>query len=211
MSTLPPILMQDDFLVAFNKPSGLLSVPGIGPEKADCLVARAARTVDGARIVHRLDRDTSGVIVLARDADSHRELSRQFHDREVEKTYIALLAGHVVDSDGIIEAPLRKDMDNPPCHLVDHDLGKSACTRWQLIEKLDAPARSKIEFHPETGRTHQLRIHACVLGNPIVGDDLYAPPDVVAMGDRLMLHAESLVFTHPVSGERVELRAPTPF
>ena len=105
MSTLPPILMQDEHLVAFDKPSGLLSVPGIGPEKADCLVARAEREIDGARIVHRLDRDTSGVILLARNADVHRELSRQFHDREVEKSYVALLAGHVTGSDGIVDAP----------------------------------------------------------------------------------------------------------
>lgn len=211
MSTLPPILMQDEHLVAFDKPSGLLSVPGIGPEKADCLVARAEREIDGARIVHRLDRDTSGVILLARNADVHRELSRQFHDREVEKSYVALLAGHVTGSDGIVDAPLRKDMDNPPRHLVDHEQGKPARTNWSLVEHLDAPSRTRVSFHPETGRTHQLRIHACIMGHPIIGDDLYASADIVSMGDRLMLHASELTFTHPVTGERIRLEAPVPF
>lgn len=208
---VPPIIYQDEFIVVFDKPSGLLSVPGIGPEKADCLVSRAQEVLPEARIVHRLDRDTSGVIVLARDADTHRELSRQFHDRETRKTYFAIVDGTVLGEDGVIEAPVRKDLENPPRHLVDHVQGKSARTDWRVHRRADAPPRTMLRFEPLTGRTHQLRIHACVLGHPILGDDLYAPPEVVAMGDRLMLHAAELVITHPRTGQPLELSAPVPF
>ena len=208
---LPPILHLDEAIVAFDKPSGLLSVPGIGPEKADCLAARAALAVPGARIVHRLDRDTSGVIVLARDADAHRELSRQFHDRETRKIYQAVVSGSVLGEDGTIEASLRKDLDRPPRHMVDPELGKPARTNWRVLGRSECGDRTLIEFRPHTGRTHQLRIHACVMGHPIMGDDLYAPPEVAAAGPRLMLHAGSLVITHPVTGERLELEAPVPF
>ena len=113
----PPVIFADNRLIVFEKPSGLLSVPGIGPEKADCLAARAEAAFPGARIVHRLDRDTSGVIVMGRDADSHRELSRQFQDREVSKTYEAVVGGVMAIDEGLIDAPIRKDMDNPPRQL----------------------------------------------------------------------------------------------
>lgn len=207
----PPILLEDDHLVVFDKPSGLLSVPGIGPEKADCLAARASAAVAGARIVHRLDRDTSGVILMARDADVHRELSRQFHDREVGKTYQAVVVGRVLGEEGVIDAPLRKDFDRPPRHLVDHERGREARTGWRVLERSEDPERTRLEFRPETGRSHQLRVHALTLGHAILGDDLYAPREVVAMSDRLLLHAASLRFTHPVTGERVEVRADVPF
>ncbi|MDG2031889.1 MAG: RluA family pseudouridine synthase [Phycisphaerales bacterium] len=211
MNDLPPILFQDQHVVAFDKPSGLLSVPGIGPEKADCMASRAARDVEGARIVHRLDRDTSGVILMARDADTHRELSRQFHDREVRKMYQAILEGHVSDEEGLVDAALRKDFDRPPRHLVDHEQGREARTNWKVLERMDAPPRTRIMFNPETGRSHQLRIHACTLGHPILGDDLYAPPEIVKLSERLLLHAESLAFTHPASGDTIEIRAEVPF
>jgi tRNA pseudouridine32 synthase/23S rRNA pseudouridine746 synthase len=211
MNDLPPILFQDQHLVAFDKPSGLLSVPGIGPEKADCMASRAARDVEGARIVHRLDRDTSGVILMARDADTHRELSRQFHDREVRKRYQAILDGFVSGEEGLVDAALRKDFDRPPRHLVDHERGREARTNWKVLERMDAPARTRIMFNPETGRSHQLRIHACTLGHPILGDDLYAPPEIVKLSERLLLHAESLAFTHPASGNTIEIRAEVPF
>ena len=211
MTDLPPILFQDEHVVAFDKPSGLLSVPGIGPEKADCMASRAARDVKGARIVHRLDRDTSGVILMARDADTHRELSRQFHDREVRKMYQAILDGFVSDEEGLVDAALRKDFDRPPRHLVDHERGREARTNWKVLERMDAPPRTRIMFNPETGRSHQLRIHACTLGHPILGDDLYAPPEIVTMSERLPLHAESLAFTHPASGDTIEIRAEVPF
>ena len=208
---LPPIIFQDELMVAFDKPSGLLSVPGIGPEKADCMASRAEDAIPGSRIVHRLDRDTSGVIVLARDAQTHRELSRQFHDRETEKTYFAVVAGPVLGEEGLIDAPLRKDMERPLRHLVDPIQGKSAQTRWYVEARGTDPERTLLKFEPHTGRTHQLRIHACELGHPILGDDLYAPPEIVQAAPRLMLHAAELVVTHPGSGERVRLVAAVPF
>ena len=211
MKDLPPILFKDEHTVAFDKPSGLLSVPGIGPEKADCMASRAARDVEGARIVHRLDRDTSGVILMARDADTHRELSRQFHDREVEKRYQAILFGSVSGDQGLVDAPLRKDFDRPPRHLVDHERGREARTNWTVLERLEEPGRTRMMFNPVTGRSHQLRIHALSLGHPILGDDLYAPPEIVKLSERLLLHAELLAFTHPVTGKRVEVRAEVPF
>ena len=211
MNTLPPILHQDSHVVVFDKPSGLLSVPGIGPEKADCMASRAAAAVEGARIVHRLDRDTSGVILMARDADSHRELSRQFHDREVVKHYQAVVVGRILGEEGVVDAPMRKDIERPPRHLVDPVNGKSARTGWRVLERMENPERTRLSFNPETGRSHQLRVHALQLGHAILGDDLYAPRDVVAMSERLLLHAESLAFTHPVSGERMEITADVPF
>ena len=211
MIEAPPIIFVDRHLVVFDKPSGLLSVPGIGPEKADCVASRAAATVKGARIVHRLDRDTSGVILMARDADTHRELSRQFHDREVEKRYQAIVAGVVSGAEGLIDAPLGKDIERPPRHRVDPSNGKAARTEWRVVERFVEPHRTRLEFRPETGRSHQLRVHAVQLGHPILGDDLYAPPEVVGMSDRLMLHADWLRITHPASGKRVEFRSEVPF
>ena len=122
-----------------------------------------------------------------------------------------MVSGHVLGADGVVEASLRKDMDNPPRHLVDPIQGKSALTNWAVRARASEPPRTLVRFEPHTGRTHQLRIHACVLGHPIVGDDLYAPSEVVSMGDRLMLHASELTFTHPANGQRITVQAPEPF
>jgi tRNA pseudouridine32 synthase/23S rRNA pseudouridine746 synthase len=208
------VLYIDDHLLAINKPVGLLSVPGIGPEKADCLAARAARQFPGARIVHRLDRDTSGVILLARDAATHRELSRQFHDREVRKTYIAIVHGVMTSSQGRIDMPMRKDMDprNAPRQVIDFSEGRPAITDWWVIESM--PDRSRLRLSPLTGRSHQLRLHLKEIGHPILGDDLYAPAAVLAMSPRLLLHAEQLTVTHPSAKHRrkeITFKAPCPF
>ncbi|MBL9121000.1 MAG: RluA family pseudouridine synthase, partial [Phycisphaerae bacterium] len=177
------ILHHDRWLVAFNKPSGLLSVPGIGPDKQDCLASRAAELFPGARIVHRLDRDTSGVIVMALDADTHRELSRQFEARETSKRYIALGWGHAtaINGDaGTINLPLRKRELGSAIQIVDQELGRSAITHYRVLERLDEPPRTRFELTPVTGRSHQLRVHLKELGHPILGDDLYAPDEARA-------------------------------
>lgn len=209
----PPleVVAADDRLVVFNKSAGLLSVPGIGPEKQDCLVARAQHQFPGARIVHRLDRDTSGVIILALDADTHRELSRQFHDRETKKRYIAIVAGTVVDDEGEIDLPMRKDMDplRAPRQVIDHTHGRRALTTYRVLERLND--RTRVQLTPITGRSHQLRLHLLELGHPILGDDLYAPDDVLALADRLLLHAESLTIIHPAMRTPREFIAPCPF
>lgn len=209
----PPILHRDDRLIVLNKPHGLLSVPGIGAGKQDCLASRVQRHHPEARIVHRLDRDTSGVIVMAFDAEAHRELSRQFHDREVEKRYTAIVAGHVRTDAGRIDLPIRKDMDpaNKPRQLIDHDDGRPSITDYTVIERLDNPQRTRLDLKPITGRSHQLRLHLKEIGHPILGDDLYAPAEVLVLSDRLLLHARTLWLVHPGTAAPMRWEAPCPF
>ncbi len=211
LKTTLKVLYQDDRLLAIDKPVGLLSVPGIGPGKVDSVATRAAAEFSGARIVHRLDRDTSGVILLARDPDTHRELSRQFHDREVIKKYIAVVYGNMKDDSGRIDLPMRKDMDprNAPRQVIDHAEGRSAITDWWVTERL--PDRTRLLLQPLTGRSHQLRLHLKHIGSPILGDDLYAPAKVLAMSERLMLHAWSLAITHPGTKASMTFESPCPF
>jgi tRNA pseudouridine32 synthase/23S rRNA pseudouridine746 synthase len=206
------ILYEDDRIVVLGKPAGLLSVPGIGPDNQDCLARVVQQRRPGARVVHRLDRETSGVIVMALDADAHRDLGRQFERRSVAKRYAAVVAGRVGPDTGTIDLPLRKDMDPPtpaPRHIVDHVHGRPALTRYAVLRR-DAD-RTRMELRPVTGRSHQLRVHLSAIGHPILGDDLYAPPDVVARSDRLLLHAETLRIRHPGTGQVMTFEAPCPF
>jgi tRNA pseudouridine32 synthase/23S rRNA pseudouridine746 synthase len=184
-------------------------VKGIGIHKIDCLAVRVASAIEGARIVHRLDMDTSGVIVMARDADTHRELSRQFHDREVLKTYIAVVGGVINENSGHIDIPIRKDFDNPPRQCVDFEQGKPSQTDWVVMERLQD--RTRLELKPKTGRSHQLRIHLREIGHAILGDDLYASKELQELAPRLMLHAETLSFTHPATKKQLTLTANCPF
>jgi tRNA pseudouridine32 synthase/23S rRNA pseudouridine746 synthase len=206
---VPPVIHADDFLVVFNKPTHLLSVPGIGPQKADCLVARAQHDFPGCRIVHRLDRDTSGLIVLAQDAQTHRALSIQFQDRLVTKRYEAIVFGTPEKQEGCIDAAIRKDMDRAPRQCIDPEQGKPSQTQWRVLSRQDD--RARLELSPRTGRSHQLRLHLLHIGHPILGDDLYAPPEALAMAERLCLHATHLGFTHPGTGEQVSFDCPAPF
>src|SRR5690606_41463111 len=162
-----------------------------------------------ARIVHRLDWETSGLIVLARDADSHRELSRQFHDRETEKAYTALCWGQPEQDSGSIDLPLRYDPPTKPRHVVDHDLGKHALTFWRVLERCGD--FSRVELTPITGRSHQLRVHMLSIGHPLLGDRLYAHEQALQAHERLCLHASMLALTHPQTGERMRFESPAPF
>jgi len=204
-----PVIYHDDYIVAVDKPAGLLSVKGIGLEKIDCVAVRVASSIEGARIVHRLDMDTSGILVMARDADTHRELSRQFQDRIVQKIYIAEVGGLVSGEEGLIDIPIRKDLDNPPCQCVDFQEGKRSVTAWSVLKR--GSDRTRLELRPTTGRSHQLRIHLRELGHPILGDDLYATPEIQQLADRLMLHALSLTIVHPATGKQLIMTAPCPF
>ncbi len=206
---LPPVLHADNRMLVFSKPPGLLSVPGIGPDKADCLASRAEAEFPGARIVHRLDRDTSGVIVLARDTEAHRMLSIQFQDRKVEKRYEAVVGGELAVDDGQVDAPMRKDLDDPPRQIIDAAQGRSAVTRFTVLER--KPDRTRVELAPVTGRSHQLRVHMLSIGHPILGDDLYAPPDLLEAAPRLLLHATILTIAHPSTNEDVTFFDPCPF
>lgn len=199
------VLAADDSFLAISKPSGLLSVPGKTPDLADCVEARSRGVFPDARIVHRLDRDTSGVILLARGAAAHRALSAQFANRVVEKTYIARVAGAVAGESGLIDAPLMADWPNRPRQKID-PAGKPSRTEWRVLAR-EGPA-TRLSLTPETGRSHQLRVHLLSLGHPILGDPLYGD---AASADRLQLHAEALVFRHPADGRALSVVDPCPF
>jgi len=210
-----PIVRRDDRFVVIDKPSGLLSVPGKGPDKADCVASRVREmfpSATGPLTVHRLDMDTSGLILLALDAEAHRTLSMQFEARTVSKAYIALLAGIIEPDEGEIDLPIRADIDNRPRQIHDPILGKPSRTRYRVLER--AGGITRVEFTPITGRSHQLRVHAAHelgLGTPILGDALYGGPAPPESADRLMLHATSLEFDDPTDGSRVRTRSEPAF
>ncbi len=203
------VVYHDDRLLVLDKPSGLLSVPGRGPDLQDCLAARVLSLAPTALVVHRLDRDTSGLMLMALDPAAQRELSRQFAERMVEKRYTAVVRGAPAASEGLIDLPLRKDFERPPRHCVDREHGRPAQTRWRVVERLGDCARLAIE--PLTGRSHQIRLHLATLGHAILGDNLYADEATRAMAPRLLLHAERLAVAHPEGGRRMAWEAPCPF
>jgi tRNA pseudouridine32 synthase/23S rRNA pseudouridine746 synthase len=206
------IVHRESSFVIINKPSGLLAVPGSGPEKQDCVVSRLKTMIPemiDQPAVHRLDMYTSGLMVVAIDQQTHRNLCRQFEDRLVSKRYIALLDGIVEGESGKIELPFRLDPDNRPFQVYDPFQGKRGVTFWKKISGENG--RTRIEFTPVTGRTHQLRVHAAHelgLGIPIVGDRLYGNG---CEGEQMLLHACFLEFTHPGTGETLRFDSPVPF
>ena len=204
------ILHEDPAFLIVDKPTLLLSVPGRAEDNKDCLITRLQENgYPEARIVHRLDWETSGLLVIARDPDSHRELSRQFHDRETGKRYVALCWGQPDTDAGHIDLPLRYDPPNKPRHIVDHELGKPAQTFWQVVERHDDYCR--VELTPITGRSHQLRVHMLSIGHPLLGDRLYAHEQALNACSRLALHAARLEINHPQTGERMAFDCPAPF
>ncbi|WP_147821364.1 RluA family pseudouridine synthase [Salidesulfovibrio onnuriiensis] len=206
------VLYSDNKIVVVNKPSGLLSVPGKGPDKMDCVVTRVQAMFPECRkhpAVHRLDMDTSGILVLGLTARAQRELSIQFQDRLTSKRYVALLEGLIEGEMGVIDLPLRTDVDNRPYQIVDHEHGRRAITIWKKLGEENGWTR--VNFTPITGRSHQLRVHSSHpdgLGVPIVGDRLYGTGKYPG---RLHLHAEYLRFTHPKTGEVMEFHTEAPF
>ncbi|WP_295956483.1 pseudouridine synthase [Rhodoferax sp.] len=191
-------LYADAHILVFNKPSGLLSVPGRGDDKQDCLSARAQRAYPDALVVHRLDMSTSGLIVMARGIAMQRLLNAAFAGREVAKRYTAVVAGRPDGEHGQIDLPILVDWPNRPLRKIDWEHGKPSCTRWRVLETMDGSTR--LELEPVTGRSHQLRVHLAAIGHPILGDALYAPATVQAMAGRLLLHASSLALQHPATG-----------
>jgi len=207
-------LYADATLLVFDKPSGLLAVPGRGADKQDCLAARVQARYPDALIVHRLDMATSGLMLMARGAAAQRELSKAFAAREVNKRYIAVVAGHLEAPPqgwGMIDLPIIVDWPNRPLRIVDHQVGKPSLTRWRVLGYDATGAHTRVELEPITGRSHQLRVHLRELGHPILGDALYAPPGVQALAKRLLLHAWSLRLVHPVTGEGLVFERPAPF
>ena len=203
------IVYQDDDLLIVNKPSGLLTVPGKDPKHADSLIARINRVFPTAKIVHRLDMATSGIICLAMHKEAHRNLSIQFQDRKTAKRYIARVFGKLEQETGSVDLPLICDWPNRPKQMVDHDNGKPSLTHFKVLEHEQNATR--VELTPITGRSHQLRVHMLSLGHPILGDKLYAHPEAFAMSPRLQLHAEMLTLAHPASGETLIFEAAPEF
>ncbi len=197
-----------------DKPAGLLSVPGRGEDKQDCLARRVQAAWPDARVVHRLDMATSGVWLMARGPDMQRAFSRAFEQQAVDKRYVAVVAGCVAapgtaDGWGEIDLPLAADWPRRPLQKVDTEHGRASLTRWRVLQA--GPDRTRLELAPRTGRSHQLRVHLQALGHPILGDTLYAPPQVQAMASRLLLHACALRLVHPLTGKLLEIGCDAPF
>jgi tRNA pseudouridine32 synthase / 23S rRNA pseudouridine746 synthase len=202
------ILHEDHEILVVHKPAGLLSVPGKGPELADCLIARLEAAYPQVLLVHRLDRDTSGVMIFALTPHAQRHLGLQFEKRQTKKTYLARVAGRMEPKTGTVDLPLIVDWPNRPLQKVDHETGKPAVTDWRVMKASDS--ESRVQLYPKTGRSHQLRVHMLALGHPILGDPLYAP-ETAAEYPRMMLHALELRVRHPDGGKGMSFRAKVPF
>ncbi|WP_224825013.1 RluA family pseudouridine synthase [Cognatishimia sp. MH4019] len=202
------ILHDDHELLFINKPSGLLSVPGKGAHLADCLIARVQAVFPEALLVHRLDRDTSGVMVFAKSPHAQRHLGLQFEKRGTKKTYIARVFGRLEPKTGTVDLPLIVDWPNRPLQKVCHETGKAAVTDWRVVRASDEETR--VRLMPKTGRSHQLRVHMLALGHPILGDPFYATGAALDH-PRLMLHSETLQLRHPDGGAGMRISAKAPF
>lgn len=209
-----PVLYEDDFLLALNKPEGLLSVPGRLAEHHDSLFTRVQALHPSAMVVHRLDLATSGVIVMAKTIEANRALSRQFQQRMVSKTYDAIIEGVPDEQSGRVDLPLICDWPNRPRQIVDHQTGKSSQTDWTALraQSVRGQAGTRVCLRPLTGRSHQLRVHMAEIGHPIFGDRFYASDAGAGASDRLLLHARSLTLFHPENSAQVlSFEAPCPF
>ena len=208
------VIYVDEHLIVLNKPSGLLSVPGRGPDKQDCLSSRVQAQYPDALVVHRLDMATSGLILMARGAPMQRALSAAFSDRAVHKRYEAVVSGTLTQTGSewnTIDLPIGVDWPNRPLRVIDTDKGQASVTRYQVLQVDALRGTTRLALEPMTGRTHQLRVHLLAIGHPIVGDALYAPPAVAAQSPRLLLHACHLSFVHPANGAPVQFTCAAAF
>ncbi len=198
------IIHADSAFIIANKPPGLLTVPGRGPEKQDCLINRLLSRHPNSRVVHRLDQATSGILISPQGYEPLRHIAKQFENREVEKSYVAVVAGIVEKDSGQVELPLICDWPNRPRQIVDFEQGKAALTHYKVLERNTTLNNTRIELRPVTGRSHQLRVHMQQLGHPIIGDNLYAPHDIAKSRNRMLLHAQWISFRHPETQEIIE-------
>lgn len=205
------ILYQDQDMLLINKPSGLLSLWGKHPLNKDSVHFRLLQEHPTATLVHRLDFGTSGIMIVALNKTANAHIGKQFQEGSVIKHYTAILAGHVSAKEGIIDEPIAKDKPNFPLQKICYDTGKKAKTHYNIIELDDFPLTTRVDFSPTTGRTHQLRIHSQAIGHSILGCDLYASDEVFHMAERLMLHAVSIEFEHPVTGKTIKGVSLCPF
>lgn len=201
----PLVILHDDHEVLLvDKPTGLLSVPGKGAHLSDCLLTRVQDVFPTALLVHRLDRDTSGVMIFALTPHAQRHLGLQFEKRQTKKTYVARVWGALAPKTGTVDLPLIVDWPNRPKQMVDHENGKAAVTDWRVVRSSEAETR--VRLMPRTGRSHQLRVHMQAIGHPILGDPFYAT-GAARDYPRLMLHSETLQFRHPDGGQGMRITA----
>lgn len=205
------ILHLDDDLLIVNKPSGLLSVPGKGPENQHCLHKLALQFNPNARIVHRLDQATSGILMFPLNYPTLKQMTAQFEAREIHKRYVAVVEGLIEDDRGEVKLPLICDWPNRPRQMVCFDTGKAAHTRFNVLSRDTHTNTTRVDLEPVSGRTHQLRVHMLSLGHPILGDRLYAPDDIIAKSPRLLLHAQEIHLSHPITGVPINITCTAPF
>ena len=206
------LIHRDDDFMVIHKPAGLLTVPGKTEDLQDCLINRLVKLEPKTLLIHRLDRDTSGILAFGLTKWGQKTISRQFQERQTDKTYQAVVAG-TLEGEGTIEVPVVYDPSRPPLHIADPAHNKPAITHWQAIEHFNIQGQpvTRVKLTPITGRSHQLRVHMQYLGHPIIGDTLYATPEQQQLSSRLCLHAERLSFYHPQTEQLVEFYCPAPF
>ena len=213
LSTELKVLYADTARLILDKPAGLLCVPGRGADKQDCLSARAQRLQPEARITHRPDQATSGLLLMARGAEANRCLSAAFAERSVGKRYVAVVEGILAAPNqewGVIDLPIGVDWPNRPRRIIDAPSGKPSVTRWRVLSHDESNRTTRLELEPLTGRSHQLRVHLLALGHPIVGDTLYGN-EATTGAPRMLLHAQTLEVQHPVSRETLRFVSAAPF
>lgn len=204
------LLFEDEHLLVVDKPAGLLSVPGNSPVKKDCMESRLQAEFLEALTVHRLDMSTSGILLFARNKTMHSAMSKLFAEREISKTYIAVVDELVTEDKGEINAPLMVDWLNRPKQIVD-DEGKPSCTFYEVISRDEHANTTRVQLTPITGRSHQLRVHMMSIGHAVLGDEFYASDEAYAKAGRLMLHAAKLRFMHPLTHQNIYIDCPPAF
>ena len=206
------LIHRDDDFMVIHKPAGLLTVPGKTEDLQDCLINRLVKLEPKTLLIHRLDRDTSGILAFGLSKWGQKTISRQFQERQTDKTYQAVVAG-TLEGEGTIDVPVVYDPSRPPLHIADPAHNKPAITHWQAIEHFNIQGQpvTRVKLTPITGRSHQLRVHMQYLGHPIIGDTLYATSEQQQLSSRLCLHAERLSFYHPQTEQLVEFYCPAPF
>ncbi len=206
------LIHRDEDFMVIHKPAGLLTVPGKTEDLQDCLINRLIELEPKTLLIHRLDRDTSGILVFALSREGQKSISRQFQERQTDKTYQAIVAG-TLEGKGTVDVPVIYDPSCPPLHIAEPNHNKPAITEWQAIEhfEIQRQAVTRVKLTPITGRSHQLRVHMQYLGHPIIGDTLYATPEQQQLSPRLCLHAERLSFYHPKTQQLVEFNCPAEF
>ena len=205
------ILYQDEALLVVDKPTKLLTVPGRHPANRDCLISRVQCEFPGAQVVHRLDYDTSGIVLLPLTKKALSALSKQFQARTISKLYTARVAGQLSAAAGEINLPIAPDAERRPLYKICQLTGKPSLTRYRVLEYRAGDDSTLVELEPVTGRSHQLRLHLAAIGHPILGDSLYAPNDIAGAAPRLLLHATRIEFVHPLTGKLLQLQAPVSF